>query len=130
MKTRKTTTKNTTAFLLTSALAGGAAHGAVVYTNFNNLTIYGRDGTDAFDLSPDLNSHFSLLYQDANSQKPEVRGDGINSFVLARTWQNTNNMDQNARNYGGLPVTPGGVMVDGRMRDVNPSKQQNGVTNL
>lgn len=129
MKTKHTTRK-TTAVLLTSAMAGGAAHGAVVYTNFNNLTIFGRDGADSFDLTPDLNSHFSLLYQDSNSQKPEVRGDGVNSFVLARTWQNTNAMDLGNRTYGGLPVTPGGVLVDAQMRDVNPSKQQNGITNL
>jgi len=116
--------------LATSALAGGAAHGAVVYTNFNNLSILGRNGAASFDLSPDLNSRFSLLYQDANSQKPEVRGDGINSFVLARTWQNTNALSLNDRTYGGLPVTPGGVTVNGQMPDANPGKQQNGLTNL
>ena len=129
MKTKKTTA-NTTAFLLTSALAGGAAHGAVIYTNFSNLTIQGRNGAASFDLSPDLISRFSLLYQDANSQKPEVRGDGINSFILSRTWQNTNNMDMGNRTYGGLPLTPGGVMVDSQMRDVNANRQQNGITNL
>ena len=130
MKTKHTNARKTTAVLLTSALAGGAAHGAVVYTNFSNLTIFGRDGSAAFDLTPDLNSHYSLLYQDSNSQKPELRGDGVNSFVLARTWQNTNAMDLENRTYGGFPVTPGGVLVDAQMRDVNPSKQQNGITNL
>ncbi len=130
MKTKRTTARNTTAVLLTSAMAGGAAQGAVVYTNFNNLTIFGRDGSASFDLTPDLNSHYSLLYQDSNSQKPEVHGDGVNSFVLARTWQNTNAMDLGNRTYGGLPVTPGGVLVDAQMHDVNPSKQQNGITNL
>jgi hypothetical protein len=74
---------NTTVFLAISALAGGAAHGAIVYTNYNNLAIVGRNGSGAFDLSTTNSSHFSLLYQDSNSQKPEVRGDGINSFVLA-----------------------------------------------
>lgn len=121
--------KNTTALLITSALAGGAAHGAIVYTSYNQ-TIVGNTGATAFDVTPDFSSHFSLLYQDSNSQKPEVRGDGVNSFVLARTWQNTNNMDLNHRTYGGLPLAQTGVLVDGQMLDVNPVKQQNGITNL
>jgi hypothetical protein len=123
-------TKNTTALIITSALAGGAAHGAIVYTNYNNLVIDGRDGAAEFDVSPDFNSHYFLLYQDSNSQKPEVRGDGINSFVLARTWQDTNNMDLNNRTYGGLPLTLGGVIVNSQMQDVNAAKQQNGITSL
>lgn len=128
--TRRKSGKCAAAILSSATLAGAAARGAVVYTPFNNLTIIGRDGSNSFDLSSSFDSHFQLLYQDANSQKPTIQGAGIHTFVLARTWQNTNATDLNNRTYGGLPVTPAGVLVNGSMLDVNPGKQQNGLTNL
>ena len=115
--------------LSSATLAGSAAKGAIVYTHFNR-TIAGRNGASSFDLSPSIESRFQLLYQDENSQKPTIQGDGIHTFVLARTWQNTNAMDFNHRTYGGLPLTPEGIQVDGGMTDVNPGKQQNGLTHL
>ncbi|HEY1787669.1 MAG TPA: hypothetical protein VGJ73_05910 [Verrucomicrobiae bacterium] len=122
--------KKSTALLLTSALAGGAAQGAIVYTNFNNLVFNNYDGTTNIDLTGSFDSQYSLLYQDQNVQKPQISGDGTGSFVLARTWTDTNNMNLNFRTYGGLPITPGGVMVGPAMADVNAAKQANGITNL
>jgi hypothetical protein len=122
--------KKPAALLLTSTLAGGAAHGAIVYTNFNNLVFNNYNGTTNFDLTSSFDSQYSLLYQDQNVQKPQISGDGTGSFVLARTWTDTNNMDPNFRTYGGLPIDPGGVLVGPSAVDVNAGRQANGVTNL
>ncbi|HEU5123069.1 MAG TPA: DUF4185 domain-containing protein [Verrucomicrobiae bacterium] len=130
LATRRRAEQCAAVILSSATLAGAAAKGAVVYTQYNNLTIIGRDGSSSFDLSPSIQSRFQLFYQDANSQKPTIQGDGVHSFVLARTWQNTNAMDLNNRTYGGLPLTPEGIVVDGGMLDVNSGKQQNGLTNL
>jgi hypothetical protein len=96
-----TSTKKTVAFLSTSALAAGAAHGAILYTPIN-LTITGNTAL-ALDLNQDGTPDFQIEFSANSAAKPYIAAGpsgATSSFVLSAS-----NM--------GLPVTPIGTTING-----------------
>ncbi len=95
-------TRKTLAFLSTSALAAGAAHGAVLYTPVNiTLSQY---GTLALDLNQDGTPDFQMHFNGNASAKPYISNTpagATSSFVLS------------ASANQGLPLTAAGTMIDG-----------------
>src|SRR5689334_4986645 len=92
--------RKTFALLSTSALAAGAAHGAVIYTPIN-ITL-SASGKLALDLNQDGLPDFQLGF--AGAPKPYINNvpPGVtSSYVLSSS------TDQ------GLPLTPAGTMIDG-----------------
>ena len=65
-----TTTKKTVALLSTSALAAGAAHGAVLYTNVN-ITL-SEHGALSLDLNQDGTPDFQLAFNATAAAKPYI----------------------------------------------------------
>ncbi len=94
-----TSTRKTLTFLSTSALAAGAAHGAVLYTPFN--TTMALNATLDFDLNQDGASDYLLKF-DGGAAKPYIdNGPSFGTaFVLGEASL-------------GLPLTPAGTMIDG-----------------
>jgi hypothetical protein len=94
-------TKKTVALLSTSALAAGAANGAILYTNIN-MTVSAH-GALALDLDHDGVPDFQLAFNANNAVKPYITNApaGSGPFVLS------------ASPNEGLPVTPIGTMVNG-----------------
>ena len=96
-----TSTKKTVAFLSTSALAAGAAHGAILYTPIN-VAITGNTAL-AFDLNQDGIPDFQIEFSANSAAKPYIAAGPAgttSSFVLSGA-----NM--------GLPLTPQGTTING-----------------
>src|SRR5580704_6920360 len=97
-----TTTKKTVALLSTSALAAGAAHGAILYTNVN-ITL-SEHGALSFDLNQDGTPDFQLAFNATTASKPYITNTPpalTTSFVLS------------ASANQGLPVTTSGTLING-----------------
>ena len=94
-------TRKTFALLSTSALAAGAAQGAVLYTPIN-ITL-SQHGALTFDLNQDGTPDYKLAFNATAAAKPyiSVLAAPTSSFVLS-----------DSANQG-LPVTAAGTMIDG-----------------
>src|ERR1022692_2716399 len=95
-------TRKTFTLLSTSALAAGAAHGAVLYTPVN-ITLSGH-GALALDLNQDGTPDFQLGFVVNAAAKPFINNTPAgttSSFVLS------------ANSNQGLPVTAAGTMING-----------------
>ena len=96
------TTQRTVALLSTSALAAGAAHGAILYIPVN-ITISQHGGLN-LDLNQDGTTDFTLAFNSSAAAKPYIsaQSSGLSStYVLS------------ASSNQGLPVTPSGTTIDG-----------------
>jgi len=93
-------TKRTFALLSTSALAAGAAQGAVLYTPVN-ITL-SQHGVMTFDLNQDGAPDFKLAFNTTAAAKPYITtvAGPTSSFVLS------------ASANQGLPVTAAGTLID------------------
>ena len=99
-----TTTKKTVALVSTSALAVGAAHGAILYTPVN-ITL-SPNGALNLDLNQDGVADFQLAYNTGFNPalKPYITNMPpvlTTSFVLSGS------------SSDGLPITPGGTLING-----------------
>ncbi len=95
-------TRKTFTLLSTSALAAGAAHGAVLYTNVN-ITL-SEHGALALDLNQDGTPDFQLAFNATAAAKPYITNTPpalTTSFVLS------------ASGTEGLPLTASGATIDG-----------------
>lgn len=95
-------TRKTFAFFSTSALAAGAAHGAVLYTPVN-ITL-SEHGALALDLNQDGSPDFQLAFNASAAAKPFITNAPVvvtTPFVLS------------ASGNQGLPVTTSGTLING-----------------
>ncbi len=97
-----TTTKKTIALLSTSALAAGAAHGAVLYTNIN-ITL-SEHGALALDLNQDGTPDFQLAFNATAAAKPYITN--APPTLTTPAVLSTNSTQ-------GLPVTTNGTPING-----------------
>jgi len=97
-------TRKTVALLSTSALAVGAAHGAVVYTPIN-LTISGVEALD-LDLNQDGTPDYQIQWNAGNTAKPYIfQGPSGSANTSAFVLSASSNQD--------LPLTPIGTLING-----------------
>src|SRR5574340_255119 len=94
-------TKKTLALLSTSALAAGAAQGAVIYTPVN-ITV-SPHSTLSFDLNQDGAADFQLAFNASGAAKP---------YITALSGLTSGSVLSDGTTQG-LPLTPAGVMIDG-----------------
>ena len=97
-----TTTKKTVALLSTSALAAGAAHGAILYTNVN-ITL-SEHGALSLDLNQDGTPDFQLAFNASAAAKPYI----TNAPPILTT-----PAVLSAGSTQGLPVTTSGTTING-----------------
>jgi hypothetical protein len=104
-----TTTKKTIALLSTSALAAGAAHGAVLYTNIN-ITL-SEHGALALDLNQDGTPDFQLAFNASAAAKP---------YITNAPPTLTTPAVLSATSTQGLPVTTSGTTINGSYETTQP----------
>src|ERR1700722_11726251 len=104
-----TTTKKTVALLSTSALAAGAAHGAILYTNVN-ITL-SEHGALSLDLNQDGTPDFQLAFNASAAAKPYI----TNAPPILTT-----PAVLSAGSTQGLPVTTSGTTINGSYETSQP----------
>ena len=104
-----TTAKKTVALLSTSALAAGAAHGAVLYTNIN-ITL-SEHGALALDLNRDGTPDFQLAFNANAAAKP---------YITNAPPTLTTPAVLSATSTQGLPVTTSGTTINSSYETTQP----------
>ncbi len=97
--------------LSSTTLAAGMAHGAVVYTYYNQTIVAGDDNL-TFDLNQDGSPDYYVAFDNNNALKPYVNDSvgvagSTTSFVLSDA------TDDNGVSSQGLPLTTAGTTIDG-----------------